>query len=59
MSHMGGSAMPSLPLGIPLSRAGSGTAWLPDSSEAYAAHRTVGDWTVMLHGAAFGQYDRQ
>jgi hypothetical protein len=52
-------AMPHLPLGIPLSRVGSGTSWLPDSSPMFAASRPAGGWLLMLHGAAFGQYDRQ
>jgi hypothetical protein len=51
--------MPAGPLGIPMSRLGSGTSWLPDASLTAAAHRMVGDWTLMLHGAAFGQYNHQ
>jgi hypothetical protein len=61
MSQMQGMTMPSVvaPLGIPFSRFGSGTSWRPDSSPMRAAHRTVGDWMLMLHGAAFGQFDHQ
>lgn len=61
MSQMAGMNMRSVvaPLGIPFSRFGSGTSWLPDSSPMRAAHRTVGDWMLMLHGAAFGQFDHQ
>jgi hypothetical protein len=55
---MAGS-MPAYPLGLPLSRLGSGTSWVPDSSPIFAAHRMAGNWALMLHGAAFGQYDRQ
>jgi hypothetical protein len=58
MSQM--SAMrPALPLGIPLSRLGSGTSWLPDSSPMHGGDFAVGDWSFMLHGAAYGQYDHQ
>src|SRR5256885_7556543 len=38
------------PLGIPESRMGSGTSWLPDASPMHAAHMVLGDWTLMLHG---------
>jgi hypothetical protein len=47
------------PLGIPESRMGSGTSWLPDASPMHAAHFTLGDWTLMLHGRGSVQYDRQ
>ena len=47
------------PLGIPLSRIGSGTAWVPDASPMYAIEGRVSSWTLMLQGAAFGQYDDQ
>src|ERR1044072_7787550 len=47
------------PLGIPESRMGSGTSWLPDASPMHAAHIVLGDWTVMLHGKGFAQYDWQ
>lgn len=46
-------------LGIPMSRAGSGTSWLPDASPMHAAHSTAGAWTLMTHGVAFLQYDKQ
>jgi hypothetical protein len=49
----------SMPLGIPWTRLGSGTSWIPDAAPMYAAHRTTAGWTLMLHGAAFAQYDRQ
>lgn len=55
--HMG---MPeTTPLGVPDTRAGSGTSWLPDASPMHAAHYRLGGWTVMIHGAAFLQYDDQ
>ena len=47
------------PLGISHLRMGSGTSWLPDSSPMHANHKMLGDWTVMLHGVAFGVYDHQ
>lgn len=47
------------PLGIPESRGGSGTSWLPDASPMHDSHITLGRWTLMLHGQAFFQYDRQ
>src|SRR2546423_3127321 len=51
--------MPAGPLGIPETRMGSGTAWLPDASPMHAAHYMLGRWTCMLHGKGFFQYDRQ
>lgn len=47
------------PLGIPMQREGSGTSWLPDASPMYARHIMAGPWTLMLHGTAFVQYDKQ
>ena len=47
------------PLGISHERMGSGTSWMPDSSPMHANHKQWGDWTGMLHGVAFGQYDDQ
>jgi hypothetical protein len=47
------------PLGIPETRMGSGTSWLPDASPMHAAHLMLGDWTLMLHGQGFFQYDWQ
>src|SRR5436190_16859172 len=58
MSHMA-AMRPALPLGIPVSRLGSGTSWLPDSSPMRGGHFSVGEWSLMLHGAAYGQYDHQ
>ena len=53
--EMEGMMMPG-PLGIPQTREGSGTAWLPDFSPMYAAHGMAGRWELMLHGNAFVQY---
>jgi len=42
--------------GVPATREGSGTSWLPDDSPMYALHVQSRGWTVMLHGRAFLQY---
>src|SRR3989442_14784061 len=47
------------PLGIPETRMGSGTSWLPDASPMHATHHMLGGWTLMLHGKGFLQYDWQ
>ena len=47
------------PLGIPMTRMGSGTSWLPDSAPMHAHHMMAGAWELMLHGVAFGMYDKQ
>lgn len=47
------------PLGIPMSRGGSGTSWVPDAAPMHAVHTTAGAWTLMMHGVAFLQYDHQ
>jgi len=47
------------PLGIPETRMGSGTSWLPDDSPMHAAHFMLGRWALMLHGVGFFQYDWQ
>ena len=44
------------PLGIPMARDASGTAWLPDSTPVYALHGMAGSWSLMLHGNVFAQY---
>jgi hypothetical protein len=46
-------------LGIPMTRHGSGTAWLPDDSPMRAFHARVGGWDTMLHGNLFVGYDVQ
>lgn len=46
------------PLGIPLSREGSGTSWLPDSTPVHALHAMHGPWMLMLHANVFAQYTR-
>src|ERR1700675_1389738 len=52
-------AMAEGPLGIPETRLGSGTAWLPDASPMHASHYTLGKWTLMIHGSASFMYDWQ
>jgi hypothetical protein len=51
--------MPVRPFGIPMTRMGSGTAWLPDASAMRAWHFMAGAWMLMVHGDAFLQYDHQ
>src|SRR5215208_8039822 len=53
------ASMPERPFGIPMTRMGSGTAWLPDASAMRAWHFGAGGWMLMLHGDAFIQYDHQ
>src|ERR1700674_4346370 len=40
--------MPERPLGIPMTRMGSGTAWLPDASAMRAWHFMAGSWMLMV-----------
>ncbi len=42
--------------GMPASREGSGTSWLPDDTPMYAIHGQGGGWMLMAHGNAFIQY---
>ena len=51
--------MPERPFGIPMTRMGSGTAWLPDASAMRAWHFNAGGWMLMVHGDVFLQYDHQ
>ena len=50
--------MPSV-LGIPMTRMGSGTSWLPDAAPMHAMHFKAGAWALMVHGVVFGMYDKQ
>ena len=52
-------SMAERPLGIPMSRMGSGTAWLPDASPMRAYHLTPGRWMLMVHGEVGLYYDHQ
>ncbi len=55
---MEGMSMDTNPIGIPMSRFGSGTSWLPDSTPMYGVMQHRGEWNIMYHGAAFLAYDR-
>ena len=46
-------------LGIPMTRMGSGTSWLPDAVPMHAVHFKTGAWALMVHGVVFGMYDKQ
>lgn len=47
------------PLGIPLTREGSGTSWQPDASPMAAIHARAAGWLFMVHGNVFLNYDVQ
>lgn len=55
---MHGGSMMTDPTGLPRSRYGSGTAWLPDSSPMYGVMAPLGAGGVMLHENIFVGYDR-
>jgi hypothetical protein len=59
MPPSGMPGMPGRPFGLPMTRMGSGTSWLPDASGMRAWHFTAGPWMLMVHGDAFLQYDHQ
>jgi hypothetical protein len=46
----------SIDLADPMSREGSGTSWLPDSSPMYGKMFMLGNDMLMLHGAIFPRY---
>jgi hypothetical protein len=46
-------------LGIPHTRLGSGTSWQPQTAPHYGWHFVRGSWTLMIHGVAYAEYDRQ
>lgn len=45
--------------GVPMDRNSSGTSWIPDAVSEPMRHFAAGKWDLMLHGAAFAQYDNQ
>ncbi|HUZ58367.1 MAG TPA: porin [Hanamia sp.] len=49
----------SFSLNLPMSRNGSGTAWLPDASPMYGVMYHSKNWMYMLHGSIFLRYDNQ
>src|SRR2546423_2650530 len=46
-------------LGIPHTRLGSGTSWQPQSAPHYGWHFVRGSWSLMVHGIAYAEYDKQ
>ena len=44
---------------LPMTRNGSGTAWLPDNSPMYGYMFHSGSWMYMLHGNVFLRYNKQ
>jgi hypothetical protein len=46
-------------LNLPMSRNGSGTAWLPDHSFMYGYMLHASDWMFMFHGNVFLRYNNQ
>jgi hypothetical protein len=44
---------------LPMTRNGSGTAWLPDNSPMYGYMFHTNKWMYMLHGNAFIRYNKQ
>jgi hypothetical protein len=44
---------------LPMTRNGSGTAWLPDNSPMYAYMFHTPKWMYMLHGNVFLRYNKQ
>ena len=55
----GAPAMMTTPLGIPMTRMGSGTTWIPDASPIPTGMARAGSWELTWHGFVFAQYDRQ
>ena len=54
-----GMGMPPRPFGIPMTRMGSGTSWLPDASPMRAYHIMADRWALMVHGDVALYYDHQ
>lgn len=46
-------------LDIPLERTASGTSWQPDATQMHGAHLMLGDFMLMIHGAATLGWDVQ
>src|SRR5207244_8570810 len=55
-SHMQMPMHSCIDLADPMSREGSGTSWLPDSSPLYGKMFMFGEDMLMLHGAIFPRY---
>jgi hypothetical protein len=43
----------------PMTREGSGTSWVPETSPHEGIHRQIGDWTMMWHALFNLTYDHQ
>jgi len=54
--QMGMEMHSTINLADPMSREGSGTSWIPDSSPMYGRMFMFGDNMLMLHGAIFPRY---
>lgn len=52
-------AMQAAPLGIPHTRMGSGTSWIPDASPIREYAGMAGPWMLMAHGDVNLYYDHQ
>lgn len=59
MGPMARMTMLPRPLGIPMTRMGSGTSWLPDASPMRAYHLMPDRWMLMVHGDVDLYYDHQ
>ena len=55
----GQEAMHAAPLGIPHTRMGSGTSWIPDASPIREYAGMAGPWMLMAHGDINLYYDHQ
>jgi hypothetical protein len=58
-ASMPGMSMLPRPFGIPMTRMGSGTSWLPDASPMRAYHLMPEGWSLMVHGDVDLYYDHQ
>ncbi len=45
--------------GIPHTRLGSGTSWQPEAAPHYGWHFLRAGWSLMVHGVAYAEYDKQ
>ena len=59
MPGMAGMARMAEPLGIPHTRMGSGTSWIPDASPIREYTTMTGAWMLMAHGDVNLYYDHQ
>jgi hypothetical protein len=59
MPGMEGMSMANDPVGVPMDRMGSGTAWQPEAVTLPTRHWMPGAWDLMFQGIAFAQFDDQ